>query len=222
MKTKDYIKPVVQPLLEQWPELKLIGRWLIYGEIEHYVRGIYFDGPRSKSNATVYKACLPLSLLIPGSLLNYQWLDTKFEGKHVFDLGHVRYSEIFFEAFNRDALPFLKEKKDLSSVARYVREITEKGMQNNWVNFEYCWCCIAEGRFEEADRYIDESFAIVERNNFHHMLATPRFIILTRCRELIRQGSASAISDFLLSLEENMVDSLKIRHLWKRTPFFSD
>jgi hypothetical protein len=222
VKTRDYVKPVVQPLLEEWPELKLVGRWLIYGEVEHYVRGIYFDGPRSKSNASVYKACQPLSLLNPDKLLPFHWLDTRDKEKRIFDLGHQNYAAIFYDAFKRDALPFLQEKKDLSTVVSYIREITEKGMQNNWGNFQYCWCCLVEGKFEEADRLMDELFRIAKSYSHKDFLATPRFQILARCRELIRQGSASAISDYLLSLEVNMVDHLKIRHLWKRTPFFVD
>jgi hypothetical protein len=214
------LRPIVQPVLEKWPAATLAGRWLVYGPVSHVLTGVYFDGPASKWNMSVYRRFLPLS--------GFCNLETMGKSERIYlkdgeqlllDLRSAKYPSAFLEVFGGEVVAYLDARRDVRACAAAVFDDAHNAMNGSWPQFDLAWSHVICGRFEAAVEAIDQAFETIRLHKLERILLTRSFVILTHLRPLLQTADTSVVADHLRTLEAEMVAHLKIHKLWSPQPF---
>jgi hypothetical protein len=215
------LRPIVQPVLEKWPAATMVGRWLVYGPVAHVLTGVYFDGPASKWNMSVYRCYLPLSGFSDLSTMGKSERIYLRDGEQLlFDLRSTNYASAFMDAFGRDVIEFLDARRDVLSCASMVAEnACDDPLNGAWPEFDLAWSHVVGGNFASAVEAIDVAFDRVRSHKLDRLLTTRRFTTMARCKSVLKNPYPAVVGDFLRTLELEMVAHLKIQKLWTPQPF---
>jgi hypothetical protein len=221
-KSKGHFNRLAERIVTEWPTSIHIGRWIWMHIDSHVAMAIYFDGPPTKFNMTIYKSPKALCFFTEtGSFSLGEIVHMECDGKYYGDIRSPEFIEILIDKIRISVIPFFTNYRSFYSMIEYFRNGIDAWHRTSWPEIRLAWCSTVEGDFNEARRQMEAAFVVVEKYKLQQqLLPTRRFQCMKHILTLFDQGAdPAAIGNYLRELERETVQHYKIEKYWKPALF---
>lgn len=207
MTTIKDVRNVVQPLLQRYDDLALIGRTIVVKPVHHFVRGVRLE---RRMDPKLFLPTTDIYILFgyghyPLGGFGDRFNDPASETPSVSDPHSI---EAMFDLIEKEVLPYLRSMQTLES---YIAFASQREFQSNYVFGDPIrfFLAIALGDFASA-LSIWESNSIL-RSNMDRL--TPSL------HPALRGEDEGELARLLHARERITVYGLKLTKIWETTPF---
>jgi hypothetical protein len=216
MTTIAQVKEVVQPLLQNNPDLVVVGRCVFIKPIHHILRGICLG--QSLDPKMFIPAWAVIFPFEPSVSLTLNWGERIY--KVPWDITDPELPEQMREAIEEQALPLLRP---IETIEDFVGFATEERFPNtylDWYEHRKIFVDIARGDLESA-RSICEYMATDQAKRRYLPLKMHEEYdrIMKELCPLIAKNDRASLARLLHKYEEGSVRVMKLEKYWERTPF---
>ena len=225
MTTAAEIRKLVQPLLNRNPDLGLVGRFIFYKQVGHFLRGIYIDRYSYKE---AFRPFWTISFLVqpsPNNIYGYSLGQDIYPApQDHWYIQNPNINEKFADRIEEVALPILKAVKKIEDYSNITIKdifptitIEKNPVEKNPTRKIYL--DLALGRFESAENifeifskhpdYWSKSF--FKEGHFNELMEV--------IRPLVHAQNRPAIAAKLHEWEAYSVKQLKLEKYWQPSPF---
>jgi hypothetical protein len=235
MATPQQLRGIFAPILADYPDLVLRGRWLVRPPIETAIVGLYIGRTSSARSSRMALSVMPLSRFSDPSALGFSRAfeveraiggpppgrlmpgESKAPPRIVQDMFSPDYQAHLLRNFNVKVPLFLNSVRSFDDVQAWVRTFCGPPQLTHGFDLSRGWLAAMNGEFGRAADHVQAHL---------EMMGNPRSAIDAeshrqeeQIRDVLLTGDAQAIAAFLHAREERTVTHFKLQRFWRRTPF---
>jgi len=243
MATTKQLRHIFSPILAEYPDLVLQGRWLFRPPIKTAIVGLYVDRTSSANNSAMWLSVVPLSRFnspwVHGFKKSFEvervigappdkWIGAppdkwvvggKNEPPRIYqDMFAPEYSSHLLRNFSAKAVPFLDKVRTFRDVVAWIRQFREPPLRNSAIELIDGWLAAMQGDFAAAADHLSsylQGKEIYSRQN----PANDNQRLQEDILRVLRTGDKIAIAAFLHQVEQQPIVKFRLERFWQRTPF---
>lgn len=206
MTTIAHVKQAMQPLLQRYDDLALIGRTVIIKPVHHFVRGVRID---RRLNARLFLPTVELYLTFSYAhpLGGFgKWIQDPSFG--MADVSRPASVSNMIALIENEALPYLRSLTSFAKYEGYVSHIQNRDGYNYSDDVRLS-IAIATGEFDCALRLFEQNTSFLSFAKEH----------IPTLHNALQEHSIYELSRILHGREKYVVADLNLMRIWEDTPF---
>jgi hypothetical protein len=223
MKAKRLMRlPFAKKVTAAFPNLRFVGRWLLFGEVSHFAYGIVFDPRLSPRCLAMFLDWFPLSGFTDGDVYGPVRRAVTFSDKSdiCLPMDDETYADKVIELIETQAIPHFQTFNNTRSFIDHALVRIPIVQQGSWPEIDTAWCQMYLGQFEAAIDNIALALNSAQRGPIlQRLLTTRRFVLAAACKELMLKGDRPTLADYMHEREREMAAFYSLDALWKRERF---
>jgi hypothetical protein len=218
MTTQAQVKALVKPLLERHKDLALVKRLIVVRPFDHVLRGVLID--RTSDPNCMNPRWLVDHLFEPRRTYHLSWGAQLYRRSHgPWDMSNPRTQEVLFQEIEENALPHLREIRDLRDCYEFVSRNYFRHVLFD-APVEKIVLDVALGNLDVA-REISRNVVAKRSVDEPHLDDVDREYLrkVKALCALLKQDDREGMAGMLHEWEAEMVRNMKMEYLWEPTPF---
>lgn len=216
MTTAAQVKQVVQPLLDQNPDLALVGRLILIKPVRHLLRGVYF------ARSLDHNAFTPTWLIVPmfryGAHVIFNWGQELYNRSYgPWDIRKPATPKTMCEEIERTALPLVRSVQTIDDFVGFASEERFGAMRLDNDLFAKIVIDIARGDFDTARAICAHFFREIPFKPWYD--GKDYAGIMPVLRLLLAANDRAGLARVLHQWEADSIEACKLEKFWEPTPF---